>query len=101
MNTYVIERLIPGAGRLDSDQLQAIAVRSCDVIEGLGPSLRWRESFVTGDSVFCIYEASDESVLREHARRGDFPADRILPVANVISPATAGRKEPAQTHRQS
>lgn len=91
MRSFVIERRIPGAGRLTAAELQAISQKSCDVLDQLGPGVRWKQSYVTADAVFCIYEAANGDLLREHARRGGFPADRVLPIANVISPATAGR----------
>jgi hypothetical protein len=97
MRTFVIERKIPGAGRLTAAELQAITQKSCDVLDQLGPAIRWRQSYVTADSVFCIYEANDEATIREHARRGGFPADRVLPVANVMSPATATGGRAAST----
>lgn len=89
MRTYLIERQIPGAGKLGAAELQAIAQKSCDVLDALGPTIRWRHSYVTADTVFCIYEAANEELVREHSRRGGFPADRVLPIANVMSPATA------------
>ncbi len=86
MQTYLIERTIPGAAAFDDAQLRDIATRSCAVLAELGPSVRWRHSFVTGDRFFCVYEAEREELVREHARRGGFPADRILPVARVVGP---------------
>jgi hypothetical protein len=89
MQTWLIERRIPAAGKLTPAELQAISQKSCDVLEQLGPDVCWRVSYVTADAVFCIYEAKSEQLVREHARRGGFPVDRVLPVTAVISPATA------------
>lgn len=89
MPTYVIERDIPGAGQLSPDDLQAISRKSCDVLESLGPQIKWQQSFVTDDRIYCVYEAPDEAMIREHARQGGFPVDRVSVVAAVISPATA------------
>ncbi|HEX5052394.1 MAG TPA: DUF4242 domain-containing protein [Planctomycetota bacterium] len=89
MQTYVIERKIPGAGKLTPGDLQAIARKSCDVLDQLGKDVRWRQSFVTADTIFCIYDARNEQLVREHARRGGFPADRVLPVASIMTPDTA------------
>lgn len=89
MPTFVIERDIPGASQLSQDDLQAISRKSCSVLEGLGPQIKWLNSYVTGERIYCIYEAPDEALVREHARQGGFPANRVSEVAAVISPATA------------
>lgn len=92
MPKFVIEREIPGAGKLSSDQLQAIAEKSCGVIHGMneeGRDVQWVQSYVTADKIVCIYNATDEEAVREHARRGGFPADRVLQVARIIDPTTA------------
>lgn len=89
MPRYVIERDIPGAGQLPAAELQAISRRSCQVLEGLGPRVQWLQSYVTADKVYCIYLAPDETLIREHARLGGFPADRITEVHAVIDPITA------------
>jgi len=90
MPKYVIERRIAGAGNLTAADLQGIAARSCAVLNELGPSVQWLESQVTEDTVYCLYIAPDETLLREHARRGGFPADRIARVRATIDPTTAG-----------
>jgi len=90
MQTYVIERAIPGDGDLSQDQLRGISQKSCDVLGGLGPDIEWLHSYVTGDKIYCVYKAANEEIIREHARQGGFPADSVSEVKNVISPATAG-----------
>jgi len=89
MPKFVIERSIPGAEKLSSAELQAVAQRSCGVLRELGPSVQWLESYVTQDKVYCVYVAPDEAAVREHARRGGFPADRVARVARMIDPTTA------------
>lgn len=89
MPKYVIERNIPGAGNLSQDELRGISRKSCDVLSGMGPDIQWIQSFVTQDRIYCIYEAPNAEMIREHARQGGFPADLISPVNEVISPATA------------
>lgn len=89
MPTYVIERNIPGAGALDADALRSISQRSCSVLQKLGPAVRWVQSYVTGDKVYCVYAADNEEIIREHGRLGEFPVDRVSEVRNVIGPGTA------------
>jgi len=89
MPKFVIERSIPGAEKLSSAELQAVAQRSCGVLRELGPSVQWVESYVTPDKVYCVYVAPDDAAVREHARRGGFPADRIARVTRMIDPTTA------------
>lgn len=84
---YVIERELPGAGKLGSDQLHEIASRSCYVLEELGPDIKWIYSYVTDDKIFCIYEATRAELIREHAERGGFPANSIRPVRTLIDPS--------------
>jgi hypothetical protein len=86
---YVIERDIPGAGNLSAAELKAISQKSCSVLGELGPQIQWQQSYVTGDKVYCIYIAPNEHLVREHANRGGFPANRISEVATVIDPVTA------------
>ena len=74
MPKYVIERVLPGAGKLSSQELQGISRKSCDVLRELGPQIQWVQSFVTGDKIYCIYVAPNEQMVREHAQRGGFPA---------------------------
>ncbi|QNP40120.1 DUF4242 domain-containing protein [Lysobacter solisilvae (ex Woo and Kim 2020)] len=89
MPRYVIERDIPGAGALSPAELRAISQRSCRVLDALGPHLQWEHSYVTGDKVYCVYISPDEEMIREHARQGGFPADRISEVKSIIDPVTA------------
>jgi len=89
MPQYVIEREIPGAGNLTADQLKSISQTSCGVLNDLGPQIQWNHSYVTGDKIYCVYNAPSEDLIREHARRGGFPANSISEVSSVISPATA------------
>jgi len=89
MPKYVIERDIPGAGGLSSEQLTGIARTSCDVLAQMGPQIQWVESFVTPDKIYCVYIAPSEDVVREHAGRGGFPADRVSEVKTTIDPTTA------------
>jgi predicted Rdx family selenoprotein len=89
MPKYVIERDIPGAGQLTTQDLQAISARSCGVLRQLGPQIQWLHSYVTDDKVYCIYIAPDEAAVREHARQGGFPANRVSRVREVIDPTTA------------
>ena len=89
MPKYVIEREIPGAGKLSQEQLQAISQKSCGVLQELGPSVQWVESFVTDNHIFCVYIAPDEAAVRKHAEMGGFPANRIHKVARKIDPTTA------------
>ena len=89
MPKYVIEREIPGAGKLTPLELQAISQKSCGVLNTLGPQIQWVQSYVTGDKVYCVYIAPNEEMVREHARQGGFPANRISEVKSVIDPTTA------------
>lgn len=89
MPKYVIEREIPGAGKLSESDLAQISQKSCSVLQALGPTIQWVESYVTADKVYCVYIAPDEESIREHARRGGFPANRISEVKTVIDPTTA------------
>ncbi len=90
MPKFVIERDLPGAGRLGAGDLQGIAAKSCGVLRTLGPSIQWVESFVTDDKIYCVYIAPDEAMVREHARQGGFPADRVAQIRHTIDPTTAG-----------
>lgn len=89
MPQYLIERNIPGAGKLSPADLQAISQKSCGVLNTLGPQIQWIHSYVTGDQIHCIYRAPDEAMVREHARQGGFPADRVLEIKAIIDPSTA------------
>lgn len=89
MKKFIIERTIPNAGSLTEDDLRAIAAKSCSVVDGLGKPYHWIQSFVTGDTIYCVHIAADEETVREHARRGGFPADKVSEVRTTIDPTTA------------
>jgi hypothetical protein len=89
MPKYLIEREIPGAGKLSPKELQGISQKSCGVLKELGPAVQWVQSFVTGDKVYCVYIAPNEAAVRQHAERGGFPANRISKIETVIDPTTA------------
>ncbi len=89
MPKYVIEREIPGAGKLSAEELKAISQKSCGVLQKLGPQIQWVHSYVTDDKVYCVYNAPNEEMVREHATQGGFPADRISQVRSIIDPTTA------------
>jgi len=89
MKTYLIEREIPGAGKLTAEQLKGISQTSCGVLKEMGPQIEWIQSYVTGNKIYCIYKAENEELIREHAKKGGFPANTIVEVPNIISPATA------------
>lgn len=89
MPKFVIERDLPGAGDLTTDQLQAISQKSCSILEKMGPQIQWVQSFVTDDKVYCIYIAPDEASIRQHAQMGGFPASRVSRVRTMIDPTTS------------
>lgn len=89
MPKFVIERDIPGAGKLSPQDLHAISQKSCGVLGAMGPKIQWVESFVTDDKIYCVYFAPDEATVREHARQGGFPANRVSQVRAMIDPTTA------------
>ena len=88
MPKFVIERELPGAGQLTAEELQEISATSNKVIGTLGPDIRWLESYVTDDKIYCVYVAPDEDILFEHARCGGFPANKVSKVSTVIDPST-------------
>lgn len=90
MTQFVIERGIDGIGASTPEELRAISQKSVGVLDELGGDVRWLHSYVTSDKIYCVYEAPDAERVREHARRGGFPADSVEPVAAMMSPATAG-----------
>ena len=90
MPKYLIEREIPNAGKLSAEELQGISQKSCGVLQEMGPQIQWVESFVTDDKVYCVYIAPNVEAVREHAKRGGFPANRISEIKTVIDPTTAG-----------
>lgn len=89
MPKFIIERRIPGAGRLSGAELQAISQKSCGVLRELGPQIQWLQSYVTDDKVYCVYVAPDAATVRKHAQMGGFPADSIARVECIIDPTTA------------
>ena len=90
MPRYVIERTLPGAGSLTPDQLKGVAQKSNSVLQDLSPGIQWEHSYVTGDKIYCVYTAPNPELIREHARRGGFPADSIEEVTSIIDPSTGG-----------
>lgn len=92
MPRYVIEREFPGAGQLSQDELQGVAQKSCSVLQSQGPQIQWVQSYVTGDKIYCVYIAPNEEMIKEHARQGGFPADRISEIKSIIDPTTAEEK---------
>jgi hypothetical protein len=89
MPKFVIEREIPDAGNLSDDQIFAISQKSCGVLKNLGPQIQWIESYVTQDKIYCVYIAPNEAIVREHAKQGGFPANRVSEVKRVIDPTSA------------
>ena len=89
MPKYVIEREIPDAGKMSAEALKAISQKSCGVLSELGPRIQWIHSYVTDDKIYCIYIAPNEEMVREHARQGGFPANRVSEVISIIDPTTA------------
>ena len=89
MPKFVIERELAGAGKLPKNELQAISQKSCGVLQSMGPRIQWLQSFVTADKIYCVYIAPDETTVREHAKKGGFPANNVARVLSVIDPTTA------------
>ncbi len=89
MPKYLIERDIPGLGNLTTAELQGLSAKSCGILRDLGPSIQWNESYVTQDKLYCVYIAPNEAMVREHARKGGFPANTVSGVKRVIDPPTA------------
>lgn len=89
MPKFVIEREIPGAGKLSPTELQAISQKSCGVLSTMGPKIQWLQSYVTDDKIYCVYIAPDEATVREHATQGGFPANRVSRVGTMIDPTTS------------
>ena len=92
MPKYVIEREIPGAGKLSAQELQAISQKSCGVLRQMGPQIQWVQSYVTDDKIYCVYIAPNEQMVRDHAQQGGFPANRVFEIKSVIDPTTAEAK---------
>ena len=89
MPKFVIERELPGAGKLSREELHAIAQKSCGVLREMGPQVQWINSYVTDDKIYCVYIAPDEKSVRKHAELGGFPANRVSRIQAVIDPTTA------------
>ena len=89
MPKYVIEREIPDAGKLSAQELQAVSQTSCGVLNQMGSQIQWVQSYVTDDKIYCVYIAPNEEMVREHARQGEFPANRVSEVKTIIDPITA------------
>jgi hypothetical protein len=89
MPKYVIEREIPDAGKLTAEQLKGISQTSCGVLSNMGPQIQWVHSYVTADKIYCIYNAPNEEMVREHAKQGGFPANSVSQVTHIIDPTTA------------
>lgn len=88
MHKYIIERTIPGLGQMSAEELHNIACASNAVVDELDASYHWVQSFVTGDTLFCVHIAPDEETIWEHARRGGFPADRVVEVTSILDPTS-------------
>ena len=89
MPKYLIERNIPGAGKLTAEQLKGISQTSCGVLSKMGPQIQWVHSYVTADKIYCVYIAPNEAMVREHAQQGGFPANVVTEISSVIDPTTA------------
>ncbi|HUK24499.1 MAG TPA: DUF4242 domain-containing protein [Terriglobales bacterium] len=92
MPKYVIERDLPGAGKLKPEELQAVSQKSCSILRNMGPEIQWVHSYVTGDKIYCVYIAPNEDMIRKHAQEGGFPANRISEVKSMIDPTTSERR---------
>ena len=92
MPKYVVERELPGAGKLSKSDLHGISVKSCEVLKDMGPQIQWVESYVTDDKIYCVYIAPDENMIREHAKQGGFPATKISAIRNMIDPTTSEQR---------
>ncbi len=89
MPKYVIERELPGAGKLSAEQLKGISQTSCSVLTSMGPQIQWVQSYVTGDKIYCVYIAPNEEMVRQHAKQGGFPANSVNQITSIIDPTTA------------
>jgi hypothetical protein len=90
MPKYVIERELPGAGKLSQEEIQGISQKSCEVLTNLGPQIQWVQSYVTDDKIYCIYISPNQELIEKHAKEGGFPANTISEVKNIIDPTSAG-----------
>jgi Nickel responsive protein SCO4226-like len=98
MPKYVIEREIPGAGKMSPEELQAVSQKSCTVLQNLGPQIQWLHSYVTDDKIYCVYIAPSEDMIRAHAQQGGFPANRISEVKTMMDPTTAETRTRSATN---
>ena len=89
MPKYIIEREIPDAGKLSQSDLQGISQKSCDVLKNMGPQIQWVESYVTDDKVYCVYISPNEAMIKQHAQEGEFPANKVSEIKNIIDPTSA------------
>ncbi len=89
MPKFVIERDLPGAGKLSQAELKGVSQKSCGVLKAMGPQIQWVHSYVTDDKIYCVYVAPDEAAVREHAKQGGFPANKVSRVRTMIDPVTA------------
>ncbi len=89
MPKYLIEREIPGAGKLSAKELHGVSQKSCSVLNKMGPSIQWLQSYVVDDKIYCVYIAPNEKMIREHAKQGGFPANRVSEIKTIIDPTTA------------
>ena len=89
MPQYLIERNVPGAGKMSAGDLKALSQKSCSVLNNMGPQIQWVHSYVTADQIICVYRAPNEQMVRDHARLGGFPADKISEIKTTIDPTTA------------
>ena len=89
MPKFIIERELPGAGKLKPSELQGISQKSCGVLQGMGPQIQWVQSYVTDDKIYCVYIAPNAQMVKEHAKKGGFPANSVSQVRSVIDPTTA------------
>ena len=89
MPKYIIEREVQGASALTPEELKGIHLTSCNVLRGMGPEIQWQHSYVAGDKIYCVYIAPDKESIYEHARQGNFPANRVTEVSTIIDPTTA------------
>lgn len=97
MPKYLIEREVPGVGNLSAQEVQGLSQKSCSVLQNMGPQIQWVQSYVTGDKIYCVYIAPNEEMIREHAKQGGFPANRISEIKSMIDPTTAENKEQSAT----
>lgn len=97
MPKYLIEREVPGVGNLSAQETQALSQKSCSVLQNLGPQIQWVQSYATGDKIYCVYIAPNEEMIREHAKQGGFPANRVSEIKTIIDPTTAEEKEQSAT----